>query len=198
MEVHLYSPFVPSWHLLDLRCATTKGPREVIPWIYPPVEQNVTHNTKEKAQGGGRGTSPIHSQLSARRRWMISTTLQLLYPREGPGTIHRRTLMGLGISLGGPTGIQLQQPVASVALPHHQHYPGYLSPSSMPQQLHSNLDGFSGLVVSMLAFGTQDCWFKPGQSLWIFAGVKILSMPSSGGEVKESVPCPSFAACKRT
>ena len=28
--------------------------------------------------------------------------------------------------------------------------------------------------------------------------VKILNMPSSGGEVKESVPCPSFAACKRT
>jgi hypothetical protein len=24
--------------------------------------------------------------------------------------------------------------------------------------------------------------------------VKILSMPSFGGEVKESVPCPSFAA----
>jgi len=23
-------------------------------------------------------------------------------------------------------------------------------------------------------------------------------MPSSGEEVKESVPCPSFAACKRT
>ena len=31
-----------------------------------------------------------------------------------------------------------------------------------------------------------------------FSEVKILSMPSSGGEVKESVPCPSFAACKRT
>ena len=31
-----------------------------------------------------------------------------------------------------------------------------------------------------------------------FSGVKILSMPSSGGEVKESVPCPSFAACKTT
>jgi len=27
---------------------------------------------------------------------------------------------------------------------------------------------------------------------------KILSMPSSGGEVKESVPCLSFAGCKRT
>ncbi len=32
-----------------------------------------------------------------------------------------------------------------------------------------------------------------------FSGVRIiLSMPSFGGEVKESVPCPSFAACKRT
>jgi len=29
-------------------------------------------------------------------------------------------------------------------------------------------------------------------------GVKILSIPSSGAEVKESVPYPSFAACKRT
>ena len=57
-------------------------------------------------------------------------------------------------------------------------------------------DGFGGLVVSMLAFGTQVRGFKPGRSRWIFTGVKILSMPSSGGEVKESVPCPSFAACK--
>ena len=32
-----------------------------------------------------------------------------------------------------------------------------------------------------------------------FSGVrKILSMPSFGGEVKESVPCPSFAACKKS
>ena len=60
------------------------------------------------------------------------------------------------------------------------------------------LDGFSGLVVTMLAYGTQVCGFKPGRSRWIFTAVKILSMPSSGGEVKESVPCPSFAACKRT
>ena len=60
------------------------------------------------------------------------------------------------------------------------------------------IDGFGGLVVSMLASGTQVCGFKPGRSRWIFTGVKILSTPSSGGEVKESVPCPSFAACKRT
>ena len=60
------------------------------------------------------------------------------------------------------------------------------------------IDGFGGLVVSMPASGTQVCGFKPGRNLWIFTGVKILSVPSSGGEVKESVPCPSFAACKRT
>ena len=59
-------------------------------------------------------------------------------------------------------------------------------------------DGFGGLVVSMLTSGTQVHAFKPGRSRWIFTCVKILSMPSSGGEVKESVPCPSFAACKRT
>ena len=59
-------------------------------------------------------------------------------------------------------------------------------------------DGFGSLVVSMLTSGTQVCGFKPDRSRWIFTGIKILSMPSSGGEVKESVPCPSFAACKRT
>ena len=30
------------------------------------------------------------------------------------------------------------------------------------------IDGFSGLVVSMLASGTQVCGFKPGRSRWIF------------------------------
>ena len=59
------------------------------------------------------------------------------------------------------------------------------------------IDGFGGLVVSMLASGTQVCGFKPDRSRCIFTGVKILSMPSSGGEVKEFVPCPSFAACKK-
>ena len=65
-------------------------------------------------------------------------------------------------------------------------------------QVAGRFDGFGGLVVSMLAFGNQVCGFKPDRSRWIFTGVKILSMPSSGGEVKESVPCPSFSACKRT
>ena len=49
----------------------------------------------------------------------------------------------------------------------------------------------------MLAFGTQVRGFKPGQSCRIFKGEKILSTPSFGGEVKPSVPCRRFAACKR-
>ena len=66
------------------------------------------------------------------------------------------------------------------------------------REVTAHVDGFGGLVVSMLASGTQVCGLKPGRSRWIFTDVKILSMPSSGGEVKESVPYPSFAACKRT
>jgi hypothetical protein len=45
-----------------------------------------------------------------------------------------------------------------------------------------NNSGFGGLVVSMLASGTQDRGFKPGRR--IFSGVKILSMPFFGREVK--------------
>jgi hypothetical protein len=51
--------------------------------------------------------------------------------------------------------------------------------------------GFAGLVVSMLASGSRP---KPSD----FSGEKIHSMPSFGGEVKPSVPCRGFAACKRT
>ena len=52
--------------------------------------------------------------------------------------------------------------------------------------------------LSMLAFSTQVHGFKPGQSHRTFKGEKILSMPSFGGEVKPSVPCRRFAACKRS
>jgi uncharacterized protein (DUF1786 family) len=57
---------------------------------------------------------------------------------------------------------------------------------------------FGGLVVSMLASGTQDRGFEPGRSRRIFRAKKIRSTPSFGGEVKPSVPCRKFAACKRT
>ena len=66
------------------------------------------------------------------------------------------------------------------------------------RQVPQAADGFGGIVVTMLASCTQVRWFKPCRSRWIFMGVKILSMPSFEGEVKESVPCPSFAACQRT
>ena len=51
---------------------------------------------------------------------------------------------------------------------------------------------------SVLAFGTQVRRFKPGRSRRIFKGEKILSTPSFGGEVKPSVPCHRFSACKRS
>jgi hypothetical protein len=59
--------------------------------------------------------------------------------------------------------------------------------------------GFGGLVVSMLASGTRVRGFDLRPKSLDFSGNwKIHSMPSFGGEVKESVPCPSFGACKRT
>jgi hypothetical protein len=48
----------------------------------------------------------------------------------------------------------------------------------------------------VLAFSTQDHGFKPGRSRRIFRAKKIFSTPSFGGEVKPSVPCRRFAACK--
>ena len=48
---------------------------------------------------------------------------------------------------------------------------------------------------SELAFSTQ---VRRSRSRRIFKGEKILSTPSFGGEVKPSVPCRRFAACKRS
>jgi hypothetical protein len=49
--------------------------------------------------------------------------------------------------------------------------------------------GFGGLVVSMLASGSN-----PAEAVGLFSGVKIPSMPSFGREVKPWVPCRRFAA----
>jgi hypothetical protein len=40
--------------------------------------------------------------------------------------------------------------------------------------------------------------FKPGRSIRMFQGETSLSTPPFGGEVKPSVPCRRFAACKRS
>jgi hypothetical protein len=45
-------------------------------------------------------------------------------------------------------------------------------------------DGFGVLVVRMLASGSRVRGFKRGRSRWIFLYIKILNMPSFGGEVK--------------
>ena len=58
--------------------------------------------------------------------------------------------------------------------------------------------GFGGLQISVLAFGTRVRGFKPGRCRRIYRAKKILSLPSFGGEVKPSVPCRKFTACKRT
>jgi hypothetical protein len=51
---------------------------------------------------------------------------------------------------------------------------------------------------SVLAFSTQVHGFELGRSSRIFRGEKILSTPSFGGEVKPSLPCRRFEACKRS
>ena len=50
---------------------------------------------------------------------------------------------------------------------------------------------------SVLAFSTQVCGFKPGRSRRIFRAKKSSArLPSFGGEVRPSVSCRRFAACK--
>jgi hypothetical protein len=51
---------------------------------------------------------------------------------------------------------------------------------------------------NIIALSTQVRGFKPGRSRRIFKGQKILRARSFGGEVKPSVPCRRFAACKRS
>ena len=51
---------------------------------------------------------------------------------------------------------------------------------------------------SVLAFGTQVRGFKPAEAVGFFRAKKIVSTPSFGGEVKPSVPCRRFMACKRS
>jgi hypothetical protein len=54
-------------------------------------------------------------------------------------------------------------------------------------------------VVSVLATGPKVRGFDPSRGRWIFIRViKIRSTTSFGGEVKTSVLCRRFRACKRT
>jgi hypothetical protein len=51
---------------------------------------------------------------------------------------------------------------------------------------------------SVPAFGIQVRGFAPGQKRRIFRAKNIPSTPSFGGEVKPTVPCRGFTACRRS
>jgi hypothetical protein len=48
---------------------------------------------------------------------------------------------------------------------------------------------FGGVIVSVLAIGSEVCGFKPGQDNGFLIAIKICSMPSFAGEVKLETPC---------
>ena len=56
---------------------------------------------------------------------------------------------------------------------------------------------FGGLRVACWPLVPKFAGSKPGRSRRIFQGEKILSTLSFAGEVKPSVPCRRFTACKR-
>ena len=70
-----------------------------------------------------------------------------------------------------------------------------ISKTKCPKELMTS--GFGGLEVECWPLVPKFAGSNPEEAVGFF-GREILSMPSSGGEVKESVQCPSFAACKRT
>jgi hypothetical protein len=58
--------------------------------------------------------------------------------------------------------------------------------------------GFDVLEVACWPLVPKFAGFKPGRSCRNFRARKILSTPFFGGEVKPSVPCRSFTACKKS
>ena len=58
--------------------------------------------------------------------------------------------------------------------------------------------GFGGLGVACWPLVPKFAGSNPAEAVEFLRGEKILSTPSFGGEVKPSVPCRRFAACKRS
>jgi hypothetical protein len=58
--------------------------------------------------------------------------------------------------------------------------------------------GFSGLEVACWPLVLKFAGSHPAEAVGFFRAKKILSTSSFGGEVKLSVPCRSFTACKRS
>ena len=75
----------------------------------------------------------------------------------------------------------LQQPYTSL----HIYFPNPLS------------SGFGVLEVACWPLVPKFAGSNPDEAVRFYRAKKILSTPSFGGEVKPSVPCRSFTACKR-
>jgi hypothetical protein len=60
------------------------------------------------------------------------------------------------------------------------------------------ISGFGDLGVACWPFVPKFAGSNPAEDFGFFKGKKILSTPYFGGEVKPSVPCRRFTACKRT
>jgi len=58
--------------------------------------------------------------------------------------------------------------------------------------------GFGGLEVACWPLVPKFAGSNPAEAVGFLRAKKILSTPSFGGEVKPSVPCRRFAACKRS
>ena len=58
--------------------------------------------------------------------------------------------------------------------------------------------GFGGLEVACWSLVPKFAVSNPAEAVRFLRAKKILSTPSFGREVKPSVPCRRFAACKRT
>ena len=61
-----------------------------------------------------------------------------------------------------------------------------------------NTSGFGGLEVACWPLVPKFAASNPTKAVGFFREKKILSTSSFGGEVKSSVPCSSFTACKRS
>ena len=61
-----------------------------------------------------------------------------------------------------------------------------------------SLSGFGGLGVACWPLVPKFAGLNPAEAVGFLGAKKILSTPSFGGEVKPSVPCRRFAACKRS
>ena len=63
---------------------------------------------------------------------------------------------------------------------------------------YSYFSGFSGQGVACWPLVPKFAGSNPAKAIGFLGRKKILSTPSFGGEVKPSVPCRRFAACKRS